>query len=92
MTEATNYHSTDTLANCIALINRHAPMLMKTGGALLGPPNPNALTAPSKMRQAISEKKQKMIDLRAQGVSVKQIAITLGCHTNTVYKWLNKEV
>ena len=70
----------ESLQNCISLIERHAPRLMREGGgAIEGDKNQFVVT---------SKHIAKMVEMYSRGIKSTEIASKIGCSKPTVTKYL----
>jgi DNA-binding NarL/FixJ family response regulator len=89
--ETANYAMHNTYASCEYLIRKHAPRLMKTGGYIHRNKRIDSGVPQAQHRALILERKQKVLDLKAKGFTVQEIARQLLCHANTVWNTLKYE-
>lgn len=90
--DVANFETHNSYARMEAMILRHCPRLMRTGHYEPSERKKrvDAGGVKASKNEAIADRCKKIIDLRAQGVTVAEIAAIVGCHYNTVYNTLKK--
>jgi hypothetical protein len=92
--ERTNYEHSESARRCIAMIEKYAPILMRTGNYLSMDDTRKRRTRIEYWGENEEEKlakKAKILEMRSQGMKIVRIAEALNIHSGSVVYVINKQ-